>query len=61
MRTVAPDSIAEPFVFEVDMPAHPYEVLGIGSSREWKVVLSGEWMSLVPRNSHPVAEGVALE
>jgi molybdate transport system ATP-binding protein len=50
MRTVAPaGSTAEPFVFEVDVPAHPYEVLGIASRREWSVVLSAEWISLVPR------------
>jgi hypothetical protein len=51
MRTMAPDSIAEPFVFEVDVAAHPYAVLGIASSRNWRVVLSAEWMSLVPRES----------
>jgi molybdate transport system ATP-binding protein len=51
MRTTAPDRIVEPFVFEVDVPAHPYAVLGIASSRNWRVVLSAEWMSLVPRES----------
>jgi ABC-type Fe3+/spermidine/putrescine transport system ATPase subunit len=50
MRTRSPDgSVAEPYVFEVDVPAHPYEVLGIASRREWSVVLSPQWMSLVPR------------
>lgn len=50
MRTLAPEgSVTEPFVFEVDVPAHPYEVLGIASRREWSVVLSAEWMSLVER------------
>jgi len=50
LRTVAPPgSVAEPFVFEVDVPAHPYEVLGIASRRDWRVSLSPDWMSLVPR------------
>ena len=37
----------EPFVFEVDVPAHPYELLGVGTKREWRVVLTSEHMSLV--------------
>jgi molybdate transport system ATP-binding protein len=50
MRTVvAGASTAEPFVFEVDVPAHPYEVLDIASRRDWSLVLSTEWISLVPR------------
>jgi len=50
MRTITPPgSVAEPLVLEVDVPAHPYEVLGIASRREWSVVLSAEWMSLVGR------------
>ena len=50
MRTVAPPGlVVEPYVFEVDVPAHPYEVLGIASRREWGVVLSADWMSLVAR------------
>jgi ABC-type Fe3+/spermidine/putrescine transport system ATPase subunit len=48
MRTLAPEGV-EPFIFEVDVPAHPYEVLGIASKREWGVVLSPQWMSLVAR------------
>jgi molybdate transport system ATP-binding protein len=47
MRTVG-DATAEPYVFEVEVPAHPYEVLGIASKRQWGVVLSPDWMSLVP-------------
>jgi hypothetical protein len=31
------------------LPAHVYEVLGIAVRREWSVVLSTEWMSLVGR------------
>jgi molybdate transport system ATP-binding protein len=52
MRTAsANDAIAEPFVFEVDVPAHPYEVLGIASRRDWRVVIDPLWTSLVPRES----------
>jgi hypothetical protein len=50
MRTVAPAaSTGEPFVFEVDVPAHPCEVLGIASRNDWSVVPSTEWISLIPR------------
>jgi hypothetical protein len=31
------------------VPAHPYQVLGIGARRDWRVALSPDWMSLVPR------------
>jgi ABC-type sulfate/molybdate transport systems ATPase subunit len=48
MRTLMPSPTDEPYVFEVDVPAHPYEVLGIASRREWRIVLSARWMSLVP-------------
>jgi hypothetical protein len=52
MRTVPGDgTVAEPFVFEVDVPAHPYEVLGIASRRDWRVVIDPRWASLVPRES----------
>jgi molybdate transport system ATP-binding protein len=50
MRTVQPQgSVVEPYILEVDVPAHPYQVLGIASRRDWRVALSPEWMSLVPR------------
>ncbi|TAK58239.1 MAG: ABC transporter ATP-binding protein [Dehalococcoidia bacterium] len=42
--------LGEPFVFEVDMPAHPYEVLGISSRRDWRIALTAENLSLVPRD-----------
>jgi molybdate transport system ATP-binding protein len=48
MRPTGEDAAGEPFIFEVDVPAHPYEVLGIASRREWRIVLSPQWMSLVP-------------
>jgi molybdate transport system ATP-binding protein len=52
MLTVPGDgTVAEPFVFEVDEPAHPYEVLGIASRRDWRVVIDPRWASLVPRES----------
>jgi hypothetical protein len=61
MRTISDDtSLMEPFVFEVDVPAHPYEVLGIASRREWRIVLSSQWMSLVPaRQPEPSVESPA--
>jgi molybdate transport system ATP-binding protein len=52
MRTVAPQgSAGEPFIFEADVPAHPYQVLGIASRRVWRLALSPEWMSVVPRDA----------
>jgi hypothetical protein len=48
MRTASPSATDEPYVFEVDVPAHPYEVLGIASRRDWRIVLSSRWMALVP-------------
>jgi molybdate transport system ATP-binding protein len=49
MRAAVPDAaFGESFVFEVDMPAHPYDVLGIRARREWRVVLASEHLSLVP-------------
>ncbi len=36
-------------IFEVDMPAHPYEVLGIETRAEWRIALTAEHLSLVPR------------
>jgi len=41
--------LAEPFIFEVDVPAHPYNVLGIATRREWQIVLLSEHLTLVPR------------
>jgi molybdate transport system ATP-binding protein len=58
MRTATGSSRgSEPFVFEVDVPAHPYEVLGIGSRRQWRIVLSPQWMSLVPANDNSTSPG----
>jgi ABC-type Fe3+/spermidine/putrescine transport system ATPase subunit len=58
MRTATDSSRgSEPFVFEVDVPAHPYEVLGIGSRRQWRIVLSPQWMSLVPANDNSTSLG----
>jgi molybdate transport system ATP-binding protein len=37
------------YVFEVDVPAHPYELLGVSGRPDWRVVLSSEHMTLVPR------------
>ena len=50
MRAVAADAdLGEPYIFEVDVPAHPYEVLGIGTRRDWRIALTTEHLSLVPR------------
>jgi molybdate transport system ATP-binding protein len=38
-------------IFEVDVPAHPYELLGVASRRDWRIVLTSEHMSLVPRDA----------
>jgi molybdate transport system ATP-binding protein len=46
--------IAEPYVFEVDVPAHPYQVLGIAGRRDWRIGLTAEHTWLVPRDT---AEG----
>jgi molybdate transport system ATP-binding protein len=49
MRALPIDTeLGEPFVFEVDVPAHPYEVLGIPSKRDWQIVLTSEHMTVVP-------------
>jgi hypothetical protein len=37
-----------PLIVESDVPAHPYEVLGVAGRREWRVALLAEHMSLVP-------------
>jgi molybdate transport system ATP-binding protein len=48
MRAVALDAdLGRAFVFEVDVPAHPYEVLGIASKREWRIALTAEHMTVV--------------
>jgi molybdate transport system ATP-binding protein len=50
MRAQPADAdLGEPYIFEVDMPAHPYEVLGIASRRDWRIGLTAEHLSLVPR------------
>jgi hypothetical protein len=43
--------IAEPYVFEVDVPAHPYQVLGITGRRDWRIGLTAEHTWLVPRGA----------
>ena len=50
MRAGVPDAaLGEPFVFEVDVPAHPYEVLGVASRRDWRIALTSDHMTLVER------------
>ncbi|MEX0750347.1 MAG: ABC transporter ATP-binding protein [Dehalococcoidia bacterium] len=51
MRTdVTGAEIGEPYVFEVDVPAHPYEVLGISSKREWRIALTSDHLTLISRD-----------
>ena len=49
MRATPDAELGEPYVFEVDVPAHPYDVLGIASRRDWRITLSSEHLALVPR------------
>ena len=50
MRALPLDSgVGEPYIFEVDVPAHPYEVLGISTKREWRIALTSEHVALVRR------------
>jgi molybdate transport system ATP-binding protein len=35
-------------VIEADVPAHPYEVMGVSSTRQWKVALSFEHAVVIP-------------
>jgi len=50
MAIRAPETgLAEPYVLEVDVPSHPYEVLNIPSKREWRLALMSEHIALVPR------------
>ncbi len=50
MRAQAEDTgLGEPYVFEVDVPAHPYEVMGVATRRDWRIALTAEHIALVPR------------
>ena len=54
MRADPPDmEIGVPYVFEVDVPAHPYQVLNIPSRRNWRIALTTEHTWLVPRDADP--------
>jgi ABC-type sulfate/molybdate transport systems ATPase subunit len=39
----------EPALLEVDVPAHPYELLGVAAKRDWRVVLTADHMTIVER------------
>jgi molybdate transport system ATP-binding protein len=45
----ADGSVAEPLIVEVDVPAHPYNVMGIETKRTWRIVLMSEHLTLVDR------------
>ncbi|HYM15344.1 MAG TPA: ABC transporter ATP-binding protein [Dehalococcoidia bacterium] len=49
MRVAATEDAAEPFVFDVDVPTHPYEVLDIFARRNWQIALATERLFLVAR------------
>ncbi len=50
MRVVtAEKASSEPFVFEADVPRHPYDVLDISSRRRWQIALPTERLFLVKR------------
>jgi hypothetical protein len=49
MRTSAGSERQEPLVLEIDVPAHPYEVLGVASRPQWNVRLTSEHIALVAR------------
>jgi molybdate transport system ATP-binding protein len=50
MRAAAPDgALADPFVFEVDVPAHPYDVLDISARSDWQIALVTERLFVVKR------------
>ena len=43
--------VAEPLLLEVDVPAHPYQRLGVSTRPNWQLVLTTEHMTLVPREN----------
>jgi molybdate transport system ATP-binding protein len=47
MRVPGAGDIGDSLMMEVDVPAHPYELLGVASRRDWQVVLTAEHISLV--------------
>ena len=44
---VEPRDSGEPLLLEVDVPAHPYEVIGVATKRRWNIALTSESCSLV--------------
>jgi molybdate transport system ATP-binding protein len=40
-----------PLTLEVDVPAHPYQLLGVSTRANWRLVLTAEHMTLVPREN----------
>jgi molybdate transport system ATP-binding protein len=47
LRVVSEDG-PTPCVIEADVPAHPYEVMGVSSTRQWRVALSFEHAAVIP-------------
>jgi molybdate transport system ATP-binding protein len=35
-------------IIEADVPAHPYEVMGVSSTRQWRIALSFEHAAVIP-------------
>ncbi len=46
MRVEQPES-REPLLLEVDVPAHPYDVIGVATKSHWNIALTSERCSLV--------------
>ena len=52
---VVNDSGATECILEADVPAHPYEVMGIASRRDWRVALTLSRTVLIPEAVKPEA------
>ena len=42
------DGAATDCVIECDVPAHPYEVMGVASTRQWRIALSLQHATVIP-------------
>jgi molybdate transport system ATP-binding protein len=42
--------VGEPLLLHVDVPAHPYDLLGVAARAEWRLILDAAHMTLVPAN-----------
>ncbi len=51
LRVVGESPAGEDCVIEADVPAHPYEVMGIASRRDWRIALPVDHTAVVPRQA----------